>query len=318
MTSLEEIMREVRSAQRETGVSQANAAGLEGLRDALQAMSRGQPADSAKLETGLLAIRAHLTAPGAGAPSTWRCLRQPSFGALSDDEPGGAIYQFYEMDGAGEVSVYLDASGAPYLASLAAPGADEVPDTYVLDLRQRGGQWHLRVGESIDELHELPMPASVAALGWTEAPQGVAAEGTEGIDALLSGAAAMIGAAATIASQTMRRQHDAPKPPQPPTRKGWWLTVTSGPDAGRTLPLTGALVLGSDAGADVVLTEAHVSPRHAHLALTEEGRPWLADLGSERGTTLNDQPATGSVWLGPGDVVRVGETSLTLTWHGSD
>jgi adenylate cyclase len=50
-----------------------------------------------------------------------------------------------------------------------------------------------------------------------------------------------------------------------------------------------------------------------HARLWAEGEDaWIEDLHSRNGTFVNNEPITGRRKLGPGDVVRIGETSLVL------
>src|SRR4051812_24034172 len=63
--------------------------------------------------------------------------------------------------------------------------------------------------------------------------------------------------------------------------------VTSGPDAGRTFEIeSGEAVIGRSADADLTLTDALSSSRHARLDVTAMGAT-LTDVGSTNGTTVN-------------------------------
>src|SRR4051812_49625154 len=63
--------------------------------------------------------------------------------------------------------------------------------------------------------------------------------------------------------------------------------VTSGPDAGRTFEIeSGQAVIGRSADADLTLTDALASSRHARLDVTTSGAT-LTDVGSTNGTTVD-------------------------------
>lgn len=71
-----------------------------------------------------------------------------------------------------------------------------------------------------------------------------------------------------------------------------------------------------DMGATVDLDltpDQNVSCPHARI-WEEDGQYWIADSNSEHGTTVNDEEikAKGPRRLGPGDVIRIGETILRL------
>jgi pSer/pThr/pTyr-binding forkhead associated (FHA) protein len=79
----------------------------------------------------------------------------------------------------------------------------------------------------------------------------------------------------------------------------------------RTLPATGSVLVGRDAGADVPLGDPSVSRTHAAVLRWESG--WtLLDLGSRNGTTLDGRPVTDGTPLRPGDVVRCGDVVLLV------
>src|SRR4051794_9687519 len=62
---------------------------------------------------------------------------------------------------------------------------------------------------------------------------------------------------------------------------------TSGPDAGRTFEIeSGQAVIGRSADADLTLTDALASSRHARLDVTASGAT-LTDVGSTNGTTVD-------------------------------
>ncbi|HRP07044.1 MAG TPA: FHA domain-containing protein [Gemmatimonadales bacterium] len=70
--------------------------------------------------------------------------------------------------------------------------------------------------------------------------------------------------------------------------------------------------IGRVEGNDVVVPDPSVSARHARLRLAE-GIWWLSDLGSVGGSAVDDEPV-GQQWpLGPGSIVRLGETQLIFS-----
>ena len=78
----------------------------------------------------------------------------------------------------------------------------------------------------------------------------------------------------------------------------------------RTVALAEAdITIGRGTTNDVVLSDAKASRVHAKLAYSDS--QWtLIDLGSANGTLVNGLPVVGHVPLQPGDVIRVGESTL--------
>ncbi len=75
---------------------------------------------------------------------------------------------------------------------------------------------------------------------------------------------------------------------------------------GREYTVTGAsLVIGRDAGCDVVVTNKDVSRRHAEIMATPKG--YLLVDGSTNGTFVNGRRVTGQQVLARADVIRVGD-----------
>jgi SARP family transcriptional regulator, regulator of embCAB operon len=91
-----------------------------------------------------------------------------------------------------------------------------------------------------------------------------------------------------------------------------WLDAVGTPRR-RELPAAGELVIGRTEAADVRLDgDAMVSRRHARVRRTGDG--WeLDDLGSTNGTTHNGTRLESPVPLGPGDLVRCGDTRLLVS-----
>jgi pSer/pThr/pTyr-binding forkhead associated (FHA) protein len=89
------------------------------------------------------------------------------------------------------------------------------------------------------------------------------------------------------------------------------LEIVEGPGAGRQVRLDRPVVLGRDAGADVVLDDARVSRRHARIT-PSEGEVVVEDLGSRNGTFVNREQIHAKVSARPGDDVLLGTTVLEL------
>jgi hypothetical protein len=68
---------------------------------------------------------------------------------------------------------------------------------------------------------------------------------------------------------------------------------------------------GRSSAADIPLVGALVSRRHATFSLTENGVD-VADHGSRNGVFVNGERITGAKALHPGDVITIGDDSLTL------
>ena len=106
-----------------------------------------------------------------------------------------------------------------------------------------------------------------------------------------------------------------------PARSGLCLTffITRGKGAGsrHEVALGDRAVIGRKAGCDLVLLDDdEISSRHCELALVN-GRVLIHDLGSRNGTAVNGVPITGRHRLEPGDIVRVGETDLRVSFGAS-
>ena len=96
-----------------------------------------------------------------------------------------------------------------------------------------------------------------------------------------------------------------------------WQILINGPgyfDTSYNLP-EGDTHLGRADENEVVLTGDKVSRRHARLRVNG-GQVTLEDLGSRNGTQLATKPVSGTVPLSDGDIVTVGENTLTLHMAG--
>jgi sigma-B regulation protein RsbU (phosphoserine phosphatase) len=72
------------------------------------------------------------------------------------------------------------------------------------------------------------------------------------------------------------------------------------------------LILGRAHDAHICLASPTVSRRHAQLAPDPFGRWWIRDLNSHNGTLVNGNRIT-ELLLKPGDLIQLGEFSLTLS-----
>lgn len=85
------------------------------------------------------------------------------------------------------------------------------------------------------------------------------------------------------------------------------LVIAGGPDAGREFAVTGAVILGRDTSAGIVVDDEEVSRRHTSVELAGDSVR-VEDLGSTNGTFLNGERIEGSRELKNGDKVRLGQT----------
>lgn len=89
------------------------------------------------------------------------------------------------------------------------------------------------------------------------------------------------------------------------------LVIVAGPDAGREFPVTGAIAIGRDVSAGIVLDDALVSRRHA-LVTADDGGALIDDLRSTNGTWVNDERVAAPRRVLLGDQIRIGRTLLAL------
>jgi hypothetical protein len=87
--------------------------------------------------------------------------------------------------------------------------------------------------------------------------------------------------------------------------------IVEGPDAGRVVPLTGSLVIGSDPTVEITLSDSHVEGQHTRVTTSGDGA-LVEDLGEPGGTFVNDSELRVPTRIGPGDELQVGVTVLKL------
>jgi EmrB/QacA subfamily drug resistance transporter len=89
------------------------------------------------------------------------------------------------------------------------------------------------------------------------------------------------------------------------------LEITSGPAAGTTVDLAGAMIVGRE-GPDVAVEgDTEMSRRHACLRV-EGGRVLVEDLGSTNGTYVGDRRITTPVWLDSDTELTLGLSRMTV------
>jgi pSer/pThr/pTyr-binding forkhead associated (FHA) protein len=89
------------------------------------------------------------------------------------------------------------------------------------------------------------------------------------------------------------------------------LEIVEGREAGKQLPLTGAIDIGREPSLALPLEDTQVSRRHARIGI-QNNAIVVEDLGSTNGTYVNDQPIQAPRVIQPGDRVRIGLTVLQL------
>lgn len=88
------------------------------------------------------------------------------------------------------------------------------------------------------------------------------------------------------------------------------LAVVSGDDVGLEVPLSKPVVVGSDDGVDLKLSDRRVSRRHAEFSVVA-GRVHVRDIGSRNGTFAGHTRIV-EAELPLGAVVRIGDTHLAI------
>ena len=102
----------------------------------------------------------------------------------------------------------------------------------------------------------------------------------------------------------------------PPPRRGAPTCSSARGAAGPVqFDLGGPLIgVGRASDNDVIVDDPMVSRHHCQLRL-QHGAYSFADLGSRNGSTVNGQPVD-QIALGPGDVIRVGDTEIEFQVRG--
>jgi pSer/pThr/pTyr-binding forkhead associated (FHA) protein len=101
-------------------------------------------------------------------------------------------------------------------------------------------------------------------------------------------------------------------PPPTPASKGsaWGLEVVRADGASNRVVLCNSVTTIGRVKADLTLNDTKVSRRHGELELSAEGVVYR-DTGSTNGSLLNGRAVTTAL-LKPGDVLKIGETSMTV------
>lgn len=89
------------------------------------------------------------------------------------------------------------------------------------------------------------------------------------------------------------------------------IAVIGGPDAGRSHPLSAGTHTVGRAGADLVIADPTLSRLHLRIEVSPAGVT-VEDLGSENGTLLDGRPIDSPVVVGPGSMLRIGQSTLTV------
>ncbi len=93
-----------------------------------------------------------------------------------------------------------------------------------------------------------------------------------------------------------------------------YLVVISGPDKGRRFGLRPVSRIGRDLRLDIRPHDPEIS-RH-HTTITFDGRGFtVEDLNSTNGTFLNEERVNGKRPMKPGDIIRVGSSSMRFEFH---
>ncbi|HVM24185.1 MAG TPA: DUF3662 and FHA domain-containing protein [Candidatus Limnocylindrales bacterium] len=129
--------------------------------------------------------------------------------------------------------------------------------------------------------------------------------------------------AANVVDERGSRRHDAGEPVASSDTMVFDRPAAGSPDSARRayllvstrgsrpvqFDLGGPVIgIGRASDNDVILDDPMVSRHHCQLKL-QHGAYGFTDLGSRNGSTVNGQPVS-QVALGPGDVIRVGDTEI--------
>ena len=115
-------------------------------------------------------------------------------------------------------------------------------------------------------------------------------------------------AAPPASSDTMVFERPAGSDAPDSARRAYLLVSTRGSHQVQ-FDLGGHLIgIGRASDNDVIVDDPMVSRHHCQLRL-QHGAYSFADLGSRNGSTVNGQPVS-QIALGPGDVIRIGDTEI--------
>jgi pSer/pThr/pTyr-binding forkhead associated (FHA) protein len=89
------------------------------------------------------------------------------------------------------------------------------------------------------------------------------------------------------------------------------LEVIEGPEAGKTVPLTGTVDIGRDPAAGLHLDDDQASRRHARIRAVPGGAV-IEDLGSSNGTFVNNNELYAPTRLTAGDELLIGVSVILL------
>ena len=93
-----------------------------------------------------------------------------------------------------------------------------------------------------------------------------------------------------------------------------WLTIRSGDQTGRVLPVAGdRFVIGRTDECQLILEDLQVSRQHCAFNPLPDGRAFLEDLGSMNGTFVNGQRVEAPVLLHGNEQIRVGDVTLVTS-----
>lgn len=118
-------------------------------------------------------------------------------------------------------------------------------------------------------------------------------------------------------SRSQRAAEPTPSPARKPkvekVRKPPTSVAVRGPDGDKlgTYKLGDPLEIGRADSCTIRLEDAYVSQMHAKL-FAKDGAWFVEDLGSTNGTFLNEARVAAPAAIAPGDIVRVGKTTLEL------
>ena len=120
--------------------------------------------------------------------------------------------------------------------------------------------------------------------------------------------AAIAGAAAQGAPQTMVFPQEAARREQPRAQQGGAALIDT--THGKTFPLSSARqLIGRESNCDIVVPDINASRTHAELRFEQPGVWVLTDLGSTNGTLVNGRQITSQVLQG-GERIVMGTTNL--------